>query len=186
MDNGTNLTVDKKGKLRRMIRYAVAVAASVLLIFVVIEAYKFYTLSPDKLYSSNYSAYELAPRPDSSDSASAIEEAYHEKQYDEVINLNRSSVLSIQDIFLTGIAYLEKRDYAKAISSFQVVIADVKDNKFALKDAAGYYLALAYLQNSDYDQAIELMTTIHNDPSHLYNSRFNRKYINKVKRLKWR
>ena len=50
MDNGTNLTVDKKGKLRRMIRYAVAVAASVLLIFVVIEAYKFYTLSPDKLY----------------------------------------------------------------------------------------------------------------------------------------
>ena len=95
-------------------------------------------------------------------------------------------MLSIRDIFLTGIAYLEKRDYAKAISSFRVVIADVKDNKTGLKDAAEYYLALAYLQNNDYDQAIELMTAIHNNPSHSYSSRFNRKYINKVKRLKWR
>jgi predicted negative regulator of RcsB-dependent stress response len=84
-------------------------------------------------------------------------------------------------------AYLETNDLPKAISSFQVVIADVKDEKApVLKDAAEYYLALAYLKNNDYDQAIELMNTIHDNSSHLYTKKFSRKYINRVKRLKWR
>jgi hypothetical protein len=68
-----------------------------------------------------------------------------------------------------------------------VVIADVKDEKKSvLKDVAEYYLALAYLKNNDYDQAIELMNVIHDNSSHLYTKKFSRKYINRVKRLKWR
>ena len=52
-------------------------------------------------------------------------------------------------------SYLETNDLARAISNFQVVIADVKDKERSeLKDAAEYYLALAYLKNNDYDQAI--------------------------------
>jgi predicted negative regulator of RcsB-dependent stress response len=186
MDNGSKLIVNRKDKWRRTIRYTIAVTASVLLIVVLIEGYKFYTLSPEKLYAKNYSAYELPATSVSGDSASALEKAYREKKYDEVINLNRNSVLSIQDIFLTGIAYLEKSDFSKAISSFQVVIADAKDDQRAMKDAAEHYLALAYLQNRDYDQAIEQMNEIHNDQSHLYKVKFSRKYINRVKRLKWR
>ena len=77
-------------------------------------------------------------------------------------------------------------DLSKAISSYQVVIADVKDKKSMLKDAAEYYLALAYLKNNDYDQAIELMNTIHDNSSHLYTKKFSLKYIKRVKRLKWR
>jgi hypothetical protein len=39
----------------------------------------------------------------------------------------------------------------RAISNFQIVIADVKDDKNSeLKDATEYYLALAYLKNNDY------------------------------------
>ena len=96
-------------------------------------------------------------------------------------------MLSVKDVFLTGMAYLETNDLPKAISSFQVVIADVKDNKASeLKDAAEYYLALAYLKNNDYDQAIELMSLIHDSPSHLYTKKFSPKYLNRVKRLKCR
>ena len=83
-------------------------------------------------------------------------------------------------------AYLETKDYSRAVATFQIVIADVKDEKTVLEDEAEYYLALAYLQNRDYDQAIELMTAIHDNSSHLYKSKFSRKYINQVKRLKWR
>jgi predicted negative regulator of RcsB-dependent stress response len=84
-------------------------------------------------------------------------------------------------------SFLETNDLSRAISNFQVVIADVKDDKnYALKDAAEYYLALAYLKNNDYDQAIELMNTIHNNSSHLYTKKFTLKYVRKVKRLKWR
>jgi hypothetical protein len=83
-------------------------------------------------------------------------------------------------------AYLETKDYSRAVRSFQVVIGEVKDTRTQLRDEAEYYLALAYLEDRDYDQAIELMNAIHNNSSHRYKAKFSRKYINQVKRLKWR
>ena len=82
-------------------------------------------------------------------------------------------------------AFLETNNLSKAISSYQVVLAELK-NDASLKDTAEYYLALAYLKNNDYDQSIELMNAIHDNSSHLFAKKFNRKYINRVKRLKWR
>ncbi|HET9744688.1 MAG TPA: tetratricopeptide repeat protein [Chitinophagaceae bacterium] len=182
----TGTPVKPISQARRIVRYVVAIAASVLLIFMLIEGYKFYALSPEKLYAQNYTAYELTTTRDGMDSLTAIEKAYRQKNYSEVIKLNAGSVVSIKEIFLTGMAYLETKDYSRAISSFQIVITDIKDHKTVIKDAAEYYLALAYLQNSDYDQAIELMNAIRNNSSHLYKAKFNGKYINRVKRLKWR
>src|SRR5215204_7499962 len=188
MDNGSEVTAKKSSKIRRIVRYSVAVAASILLIFVCIEGYNFYRLSPDRLFAENYTAYERrTTRVENDSTGSQLEKAYREKNYAEVININKNSVLSVKDIFLTGMSYLETNDLPKAISSYQVVIADVKDDKTSvLKDAAEYYLALAYLKNNDYDQSIELMNTIHDNPSHLYTKKFSRKYIKRVKRLKWR
>ena len=185
MDNEKKVISEQDTRLRRNVRYTVAGIAIVLLIFIFIEGYKFYTLSPEKLYAENYTPYELTTR-DGNDSASAIEKAYKEKNYSEVIKLNRLSVLSIKDVFLTGMAFLETKDYSRAVRSFQVVITDIKYNKIVLKDVAEYYLALAYLRDQDYDQAIELMNAIHDNSSHAYSKKFSRKYINRVKRLKWR
>jgi len=186
MDKDSNETVKNTWNVRRIIRYAVPIAAGVLLMFIIIEGYKFYTLSPEKLYDENYTPYELNAAREGGDSVSAIEKAYNQKNYGEVIKLNRLSVLSIKDIFLTGMSFLEMKDYSRAVRSFQVVITDIKDNKIALKDVAEYYLALAYLRDRDYDQAIELMNAIHDNSSHSYTKKFSRKYINRVKRLKWR
>src|SRR5688572_9152965 len=108
MDKDSNKNVKNIRNVRRIIRYAIAVAASILLIFFVIEGYKFYTLSPEKLYAENYAAYELTTTRGINDSTeSKIEKAYREKNYAEVIDLNKNSVLSIKDVFLTGMAYLE-------------------------------------------------------------------------------
>ena len=187
MDKDSNEIV-KKINVRKTIRYSVAVAASVLLIFIIIEAFKFYMLSSQKLYAENYTAYELPATQNGADSTeSKIEKAYREKKYTEVISLNANSVLSVKDVFLTGMSYLETNDISRAISNFQVVIADVKEEKTSvLKNEAEYYLALAYLKNNDYDQAIELMNAIHDNSAHLYKTRFSRRYINRIKRLKWR
>ena len=188
MDNGSEVTSNRLNKVRRIVRYSVTVAASVLLIIVCIVGYNFYRLSSDRLFAENYSTYELTiTRGENDSTGSKIEKAYREKKYPEVIKLNASSVLSVKDIFLTAMSFLETNDPSRAISNFQVVIADVKDDKnSALKDATEYYMALAYLKNNDYDQAIELMNTIHDNSSHLYSKKFSRKYINKIKRLKWR
>ena len=188
MNNGSEVFEKRIGKVRQIVRYTVAVAASLLLIFVCIVGFNFYRLSSDKLFAEKYSAYESPTvRIENDSTESKIEKAYREKNYAEVIKLNANSVLSVKDIFLTAMSFLEANDPSRAISNFQIVIADVKDDKnSALKDATEYYLALAYLKNNDYDQAIELMSKIHDNPSHQYQSNFSRKYISKVKRLKWR
>src|SRR5258705_1564540 len=188
MDHSSETAVKKISKILRIIRYGIPVAASVLLVFVCIEGYNFYRLSPGRLFAENYTIYELTTTGGNNDSSETkIEKAYKEKKYGGVIDLSTRSVLSIKDVFLTGMSYLETNDLSKAISNFQVVIADIKDDKSSvLKDAAEYYLALAYLKNNDYDQAIELMNAIHDNSFHLYKEKFSRKYINKVKRLKWR
>src|SRR6187397_1617856 len=138
MDNGSEVNVERISKVKRIVRYSVAIAASVLLIVVCIVVYNFYQLSSDRLFTENYTAYELTTFVGEKDStASKIEKAYRKKNY-------------------------------------------------ALKDTTEYYMALAYLKNNDYDQAIELMNAIHDNSSHLYSKKFSRKYINKIKRLKWR
>jgi hypothetical protein len=183
MDEKEDESQQRGTKLRFIIRNIVAVAASLLLIFVLIEAYKFYRLSPAGLYAENYTAFEL-PAVDST--ATRIERSFREKKYPEVISLNASSVVSIKDIFFTGLSYLETDDPARAITNFQVVLVDVAGKKSELRDPTEYYLALAYLKNTDYDQAIELMNKIYNNPIHNYKDKFSQRYINRVKRLKWR
>lgn len=182
----TGTQVNSTSNVRRNIRYGVAIATSILLIIMLIVGYKFYTLSPDKLYAEGYAPYDLKTAHSRSDTSTAIENAFKQQKYAEVIKLNKLQVLSANDIFLTGMAYLETKDYSRAVRSFQIVINEVKANKGSLNDEAEYYLALAYLQDRDYDQAIELMTSIHNNSSHLYNNKFSRNYINQVKQLKWR
>jgi hypothetical protein len=182
MDNGSEPNLEKTSKLRRNIRYGVAAIASILLLAIIIEGYKFYTLSPQKLFVEKYEPYKVVPDTNST----KIENAYSKKKYGEVISLNRELILTIKDIFLTGMSYLETKDYSRAASSFQVVITDIKNQQTKLKDTTEYYLVLAYLQNRDYDQAIELMNSIHENSAHLYKNKFSRKYINQVKRLKWR
>ena len=187
MENEDKLFGDKNSKLRRIIRYAVAIAAFIVLVFLIIQGYMFYRLSPGKLFAEKYTRYELAETGSTNDpSVTNIEKAYREKKYREVIKLNQSSVQSVKDVFLSGLAFLETKDYSRAISSFQVVIADLKNDKRELKDTVEYYLALTYLRNSDYDQAIELMNTIYNSPIHLYKDEFSRTYINRITKLKWR
>jgi len=174
----------RTSKVRRIVRYGVATIASLFLIFVCIEIYTFYRLSPGRLFNENFTSYELSL---SENDSVGIKKAYCEKKYAEVIKINKNSVLSVKDIFLTGMSYLETNDLSKAISNFQVVIADIKNDKMAtLKDTAEYYLALTFLKNNDYDQAIELMSSIHKDPSHPYKEKFSSNYIDRVKRLKWK
>lgn len=183
MEQDSKLAAKNISRLPRVVRYGVPVIASVLLVFVCIEVYNFYRLTPTRLFNEKYEAYEVKTRKDGFETN--IRKAYREKKWADVINLNANSVLSVKDVFLTGMAFLETNDLSRAISSYQVVLADVKNDP-ALKDAAEYYLALAYLKNNDYDQSIELMNTIRDNSTHLYTKKFSRKYIMRVKRLKWR
>ena len=185
----TGAKIKEISNVRRIGRYSLAVAASIVLIAVSVIAYNFFSLSADKLYNEKYSSFELsAVRGNNEAPATDIQNAYEQKNYTEVIALSeKDSNRDIKDEFLVGISYMELNKASEAVSFFNKVIKTDQSSPHSLyKDEAEYYLALSYLKAGSYDKALELMNRIHNDPSHLYHGKFTKGFIRRVKMLKWR
>lgn len=178
----------KNSPVRRIIRYSIAVAASVILIAAAIVGYNFYTLSANKLFASNYRPYELSTvRDNSGPGLSGLENDYREKKYDQVVGITYDRRFTIKEIFLRAISYVELKDNTNAIKEFKKVIAENEAAKTSFfKEEAEYYLALTYIRNKDYDFALEQLQKIQDDPNHLYHEKITGKLIHKVKMLKWR
>jgi tetratricopeptide (TPR) repeat protein len=186
MMNEISAPIRKMNPGRRFVQYTLAIAASLLLIFISIQAYTFFTLSPGKLFSQNYQSYELNTVRGNETGQTAIEKAYQEKKFDEVIHLSQNSI-DIESNFLAAMSNMELKNYPKAIDKYKQVIAlNETANTNTFKDESEYYLSLAYLQNKNYKQAYDLMQKIHNNPDHLYHEKISNKLIRKVKWLKWR
>ena len=181
--------VRKMNPARRIIRYSIAVAASVVLILGSIIGYNFYNLSSSKVFSSNYHSYELSTLRDiDTQQVSPVEKAYRDKDFKKAVELfdGHSSVL-VKESFLAGMSYMELGDNAKAIDEFKNVIAENEKNKTTLfNDEAEYYLALTYIRNKDYDFALVLLRGIKENSDHLYHKNINGKLMRQVKMLKWR
>jgi tetratricopeptide (TPR) repeat protein len=181
-------TIRRISSTRRIVRYSLSVAASLLVLVIGIVAYNFYKLSSERLYNDQYHLYELSSLRGNENRASELEKAYQEKKYNEVIADRRALTNpSAKDLFLSGIAYLETGNAAAAINSFKSVIEKNRTGHTAiLNDEAEYYLALSYLRNKNYDQALDLMRAIRSNPGHLYHDQFSRSFVRKVSMLKWR
>lgn len=181
--------VKKISSTRRIIRYSIAAAASVILIVGGIIGYNFYNLSSGKIYSSNYHSYELSTLRDGDTlQFSPVEKAYREKDYKKAVELySLYSPIQVKESFLAGMAYVELGNNAKAIDGLKnVIIRNETDKTNLFKDEAEYYLALTYLRNRDYDFALDLLRRIKEDPGHLYHEKVTGKLIRQVKMLKWR
>jgi tetratricopeptide (TPR) repeat protein len=180
--------VKKINPVSRVVRYSVAVAASLLLLVGGYWAYNFFTLSPDKVFASNYRSYELVTvRDGGNNKTSAIEEAYKEKKYAEVVGVAFDRPFTTKELFLRAMSYSELADNSKAIEEYKKVIAENEAAKTsAFNQQAEYYLALTYIRNKDYDFAIDLLNKIQDDPNHLYHEKVSNKLIRQVKMLKWR
>lgn len=181
--------VKKMSSTRRIIRYSIAAAASVILIVGSIIGYNFYNLSSNKVFASNYHSYELSTvRDGDSTQVSPVEKAYREKDYKKTIELiSQQNSLTVKETFLAGMSYMELDNGTKAIDEFKKVIAgneNAKNNLF--KDEAEYYLALTYIRNKDYDFALDMLRSIKETPGHLYHEKVTGKLIRQVKMLKWR
>lgn len=174
---------------RRLFRNALAVAASIVLLAGAFLVYSFFTLSAQKVFSSNYKTYELGTLRDARDiQFSATETAFREKKYNEVIRIHDSDAdHSPQGEFLCGIAAMELKDDPKAIKCFREVLeAASKSKQPLLKDESEYYLSLSYIRNGDYDLALPLLDQIRTDPAHKFHQAVGNRMIWKVKMLKWR
>ena len=175
-------------RTRQIARYGLRIAASIVFVAICLLAYNFFSLSSSKLYNEKYVPFELSSvRGENQTEATGIEKAYRQKNYQEVVALSKIDGVSIKDEFLEAVSYLELGKPAEAIDHFSRVVArDRATDHPVYKDDAEYYLALSYLKTKNYEKALELMNTIHDDNSHLYHEKFTKGFIRKVKMLKWR
>jgi tetratricopeptide (TPR) repeat protein len=168
------------------LRKIVAVAASIIFIFLAVQGWIFYNLSAGKVFTANYIQYVPDGFRDGSTNISASQKAYMENDYKKVIQLAAGSE-SPNDHFLAAHAQLALNNAEAAVDGFKKVIASSDKTKTTeLKDAAEYNLVLSLIKNKDYDLALDLMKKIKENPAHLYYKNITSKLFRQVKMLKWR
>jgi len=180
--------VRKISPTKKIVRYSIAVAASVILIVAGIFAYNFYNLSSNKVFASNYRSYELSITRDGGNELTPAEKAYSEKNYQEVLRIHDAGEdKTAKGEFLCGAASLELENNSMAIKCFKEVLDINKQSATViLQDETEYYLALSYLRNKDYDLTLELLREIKDNPAHLYHEKVTGKLIRQIKMLKRR
>jgi tetratricopeptide (TPR) repeat protein len=171
---------------RKRIRYTLSIAATIIVLVIGYAAYNFFNLSAEKLYAEQYSPFEISSTRGETNQT-ILEKLYADKNYSGVISeKNNAAELNSEELLIIGVSYLELNQPENAIENLRVAIGHAKslgETKF--QEQGEYYLALAYLKNKNYNEAIGLMQSIHDDPNHLYQSRFSSSYIRKIKMLRW-
>jgi tetratricopeptide (TPR) repeat protein len=175
--------VKSLGNRRRLVRYVIAIAATVLVVLLANLFYKTTSLSADELFSANYLKYELTTTRDPAQEETEVERAYRSGDFRRVTMISDTAT-DTRSIFLSALSFLELKDDANAIGHFRQVIA-INDSTGAKKfqDESEYYLALAYLRNKNYDQALALAQKIQSDAGHVYHERITDKLIEDIKKL---
>jgi len=175
--------VTKHVGIKKVLRYAVAIVASICLVGAVLKTYQFMQLSADALYNEAYVDYQL-PHIDTSSSKSnlGIDNLFRKKDFKAIIRESKKTYLPNDKTFLLiGMSHLHTNDPFKAIAAFKQIKPSGNYSQ-----QAQYYLSLAYLKNNDYDQALGLIEQIKNNKTHLYHQHFSSSYLNKIQMLKWK
>jgi tetratricopeptide (TPR) repeat protein len=165
--------------ISKEVRYTMAVAASLLVLFIGVRIYMSSQPTSEKLYSQSFVDFNASGTRSNGNQLSEVEKHYQQKEYNAVINDTRSLHLDEKDSLLIGLAYLHTDKTANAIGFFQRIASST--NSF--KEDGEFYLSLSYLKNKDYDKAITLMQKIADDTAHLYHKQFDKDFIENVKAL---
>jgi tetratricopeptide (TPR) repeat protein len=172
----------KKAKvfsISKTVRYTMAVAASILILFIGARVFEALQLSPQKLYAESFVDFNVSGTRGKEATISEIENSYQKKDYKAVTGAIRSTHLYAKDSLLIGLSYLQTDHLDKAISFFQKLAFSEND----FQQDAEYYLSLSYLKDKKYDSALQLMQKIAANPSHLYHAQLSEDVLAKVKKL---
>jgi tetratricopeptide (TPR) repeat protein len=173
-------SVYKEGKvvpMKKIIRYSLAVAASVIVILVGVNLFTSSSLSSEKLYNEAFVDFD-ASGVRGKTTETSISKLYQEHKYENVVKQSQLGQLAPADTLLVGLSYLKTNKNDEAINSFKSVSA-----QNPLKQDAEFYLALAYLKSKNYNEALSLMENIRSNSTHIYHNQFSDEYIDKVKKL---
>lgn len=164
----------------KVVRYTMAIAASILVLFIGARIYMASQLTPEKLYKESFVDFNVAQTRSVNASLSEVEKLYQQKRYDAIIGESRSLHLDAKDSLLIGLSFLQADRTSQSIG----LLERVAHSSGEFQPDGEFYLSLGYLKTKQYDKALLLMEKIAGDPAHLYQKQFDENFIQKVKELK--
>ncbi|HEY0039478.1 MAG TPA: hypothetical protein VGB71_02390 [Flavisolibacter sp.] len=176
------LKSQQKGKIisvSKSVRYTLAVAASILVLFVGVRIYLNMQSSPENLYNETFVDFNLSATRGNEGILSQVEKLYQQKNYEGVTSTARSRSLSAKDSLLIGLSYLHTGKNTQAILFFQQLAQATND----FRQDAEFYLSLAYLKDQNFNSALQWMKKINSDPAHLYHEQIDKELIQKLTSL---
>jgi hypothetical protein len=177
----------QQGIVKRMAKLSMKVAAAVFIVMLGLGVYQYTTITPDKVFASNYKPYTLSVNRGAIET-DVMENSFQEKNYSAVINqFETLKEASTKENFLAGVAYMETNNYKNAITSLNNVLSkNALDKTAVYNDDAQYFLALSYLKNNDIKLATPIFEAIHNNANHLYNDNVSNAFMRNLKILNWK
>jgi TolA-binding protein len=177
----------QQGIVKRLLVISMKVAAAVLIVTLGVGVYQYTTITPDKVFTSNYKPYTLSVNRGAVET-NTIEKSFQEKKYTAVITqFETLTEASAKESFLAAVAYMETNNYKNAIIAFNNVLSKNATEKTSiLHDDAEYFLALSHLKSNDIKSALPIFTTINKNTNHLYNDKVNNAFMRNLKILDWK
>ncbi|HEX6332810.1 MAG TPA: tetratricopeptide repeat protein [Flavisolibacter sp.] len=166
----------------RVVRYTMAAAASVLLIFTMVQGYLFYRLDAEEVYGDAFVNYEVSATRGAATTETPVASAYSRRKYNEVI-AQAGQATDARDSFLVALAYIDGKQPDRAIPLLAAIHAQKHST---LAADAQFYLGMAWLQKKDYDKSLAYLRPIYEDDEHLYHDHVPRRLIRKLKMLQWK
>lgn len=179
----TELAADEEKSDRpvpRIFRYAIGIAASIILIVSILGIYT-YQLSSEEVYEDHFLNYTTTVSRGSLEYPSKTPELFSQGRYNEIVELNKNHQPIPADLLLIAISYLHLNQPASAIP----ILKDLRKNQ-QLKEDADYYLGMAYLKNKDLDAAFKELKNIHENEKHAYHQQVSPGLIRELRLLKWK
>lgn len=166
--------------MRKFLRPALTAAACLILLAAGIFGYQLYQLSPEKVYNESFVGYTVSATRGNAGLQTTIATAYQQKDFKKVVASNTATP---QDKLLVGLSYMQLHNFLAAIQQFNTIL---NSNENAYKQDAEFYLALSYLRNKQYNEALQIFEQIRENPTHLYHDQVSAKTIRELKWLKWK
>ena len=168
---------------RSLLKRSLSLAATVLLAVGLYTAYQYLAASPDKLFRESYQPYSLHETRGST--PSSLEETYKKGDMESTVRQFESLASPVaQEYFIAGNAYLETKQFPRAIASFSALQqSNANRQTHYFEEDAAYYLALSYLGNNEPAKAIPIFEKINAEPSHPYHKKVSSWFLARLHKL---
>ena len=147
--------------MNRSLYFIMGAAASIILVFFALRFFNAPGTGADEIYQQAFVDYTVSADRGTSQS-SAIVNLYKQNEFAGVI-LSKTKAKDQHDSLLVGISALKIKAGKTAI----VWLSNIGPSSAYHHDAE-YYLAMAYLKEHQYGEALKIMRNIQSNPSHLY------------------